>query len=139
MPGCVAALLCCLVIASSAAGENRDFAPVWTASSPGLFPVSACFDRAGSGWVGYEDDGLLYLPANGLRTHFGVVDGLGDGTVNAVCGDARGRIWVGHQNHGVSVWNGRGWRNYPALSGPLGAHVFALNGSARGGRVWIAT
>lgn len=109
----------------------------WDGGRNGTFVVSSARDARGDLWVGTEDNGVSRWQ-NGVWTHFGIEDGLGDNSVYALTGDRLGRVWAGHLNHGVSVWNGRAWKNYGALDGPLGERTFAIATSPLDGDVWIA-
>ncbi|RYG72984.1 hypothetical protein EON80_03720 [bacterium] len=109
----------------------------WDSAQSGAFIVSMTRDARGSLWAGTEDNGVSWFQ-NGVWTHFGSQDGLGDDSVYALAGDRLGRMWAGHLKHGVSVWNGRSWKNYGPLEGPLGQRIFAITTSPIDGDVWIA-
>ena len=109
----------------------------------GSFIMSMCTDHTGCLWLGTEEDGIYSYdqrqPYKSRWHHWTTADGLGDNTCYSLCVDGKNRIFAGTNNSGLNVWNGKTWRNYDQLSGPLGAHVYAMAVSPVTGSVFLAT
>jgi hypothetical protein len=109
----------------------------------GSFIMSMGTDLQNRTWVGTEEQGIWCydpaLPEAHRWKHYTVADGLGDDNGYALCCDNAGRVWVGHSRSGLSVFNGHEWKHYDQITGPLGAHIYAMAVSPKNGDVWTAT
>jgi len=138
--------------ASHAAVLRKEFlAPIAIQSVPlppelaghGAFVMSMCYDHNGVLFIGTEEEGIYSydrrLPPQSRWHHWTTADGLGDSTAYCLCVDNKNLVFAGSNNSGCSVFNGKTWRNYDQLTGPLGAHVYAMAVSPVTGSVFMAT
>ena len=138
--------------ASHAVGLRKEFiATIAIQSVPlppelaghGAFIMSMCTDHDGVTFLGTEEEGIFSydqrLPSQSRWHHWTTADGLGDNTCYSLCVDSRNRIFAGSNNSGCSVFNGKTWRSYDQLTGPLGAHIYAMAVSPVTGSVFMAT
>ena len=110
----------------------------------GAFIMSMCTDHDGVTFFGTEEEGIWAydrrLPPQSRWHHWTAAsNGLGDDTAYCLCVDRKNRVFAGTNNSGVNVWNGHAWKNYSQLTGPLGAHVYAMAVSPVTGSVFMAT
>jgi len=70
--------------------------------------------------------------------NFGVKDGLGAATVNAIFQDSRGHLWFATQGGGASRYNGHAFQTYTRSEGLTGNDVTCFAEDSEG-NIWIGT
>ncbi|HTV49083.1 MAG TPA: two-component regulator propeller domain-containing protein [Phycisphaerae bacterium] len=110
------------------------------------FITAMVSDGQGGVWIADEDTGIYHgTPTSGrfpfIWTNYNAQNspGLVSDNIYSLCMDFQGRLWAGTLRDGVCVFNGKQWANYNILTGPLGAHVFAIGCDPKDGSVWMCT
>ncbi|HTV47291.1 MAG TPA: two-component regulator propeller domain-containing protein [Phycisphaerae bacterium] len=113
---------------------------------PAQFITAMVSDGHGGVWIADEDTGIYHgTPSSGrfpfIWTNYNAQNnpGLISDNIYSLCMDFQGRLWAGTLRDGICVFNGKQWANYNILTGPLGAHVFAIGCDPKDGSVWMCT
>ena len=86
---------------------SREHVP-WEALGIKAVPWRLAVDRMRGGvWIGLYDGGIVYVSGGRVRESYGVREGLGKGTINALRTDVHGPLWAATEGGFSRIANGR--------------------------------
>jgi signal transduction histidine kinase/ligand-binding sensor domain-containing protein len=86
---------------------SREHVP-WEALGIKAIAWRLAVDRMRGGvWIGFYDGGIVYVSGGRVRESYGVREGLGKGTINALRTDERGALWAATEGGFSRIANGR--------------------------------